>query len=113
PLAARIEARPVEPPLVAAEEHVRAGDRSLDRGRRSVADIAADRERLRGDDAPEHALRRVVVVVVERVRVLHPLRPATDVDRPDRLLELAAADGPPDPAVDVARVDLQPLARGL
>src|SRR5439155_11357612 len=56
-----------EPPLVAAEDHVGARDVADDRRAGAVADVAADGERLWRHDAPEHALRRVLLVVVERV----------------------------------------------
>jgi len=99
------DARPEEPPLVAAEKHVRAFDRALDRGGRAVRVVGADRERERRDQTAEAALRGVGLVEVERVRVLHRLRPAPNVVRADGLLQLSAAERDADPAVDIRRVE--------
>src|SRR5205085_3570104 len=66
-------------------------------------------ERLRRDELPELALRREALVVVEAVRVVLRLHEAADVVLVDRLLELRAADRPPDPAVHVARVEREQL----
>ena len=106
---ARLDARAVHPPLIAAEQHVRGGDVALDRGRSAVAVVGADGERLRADETPEAALRGERLVEVERVRVLHALRPAPDVVRGDRVLQVGAPERHTDPAVDVRRVEL--LAR--
>ena len=54
-----------------------------------VAVAGADHERLRRDDPAEATLGRALLVVVERVRVLHALHPAPDVGRGDGLLQLA------------------------
>ena len=88
-LVARQDARAEEPPLVAAEDHVLAGDVALDRGAGAVAGVGADRKRLWRHDPAERALGGAALVVVERVRVLHALRPAADVVDVDGLLRAA------------------------
>ncbi len=102
---AREDTGPPEPPLVAAEDHV-ASRQAADDGRAgTVPDVAADGERLRRHDAPPCACRRHLVVVVDRVGVLHALHPPSDVRHRDGLLELAPADGSPHVAVHVAGVE--------
>ena len=95
----------MEPPLVSAEDHVRAGDLTDDRRRRAVADVLADRERLRRDDASEGARRGDGLLVVQGVGVLHRLRPAPDVVGRDVLFLLASADRLADVPVDVGGVE--------
>ena len=102
------DVRPIEPPFVSAEDHVRAGDAAHDRRTGPVADVAADCERLWRDDSPESCLCREHVVVVERVRVLHALHPTADVVRDDGLFELPPADGLAEMTVDVRRVQRDP-----
>ena len=70
-------------------------------------------EGLRRDEAAEAALRRAGLVEVQRVRVLHALDPAADVVGGDGILELAAAEGNADPAVDVGGVEVGEAASDL
>ena len=91
-LVARFEPRLEEPPLVAAEDQVRVGDPADLRRRAAVAGVGRDGERLRRDDPAEPALGGPPLVVVQRVRVVHRLHPASDVADRHRLLELARHD---------------------
>jgi hypothetical protein len=106
---ARIDSGTAEPPFVAAEDHVRARNVAHDGGTGPVADVAADGERLRGHDAAEGRPIRVLVVVVERVGVLHPLHPPANVGDGDRLLQLTTSHRLADVPVDIARVELDLL----
>src|SRR5262249_19038135 len=102
------DAQPLEPPLVAAEQHVRAGNGALDRGPGAVAVARAHREGLWSDQSAEAAGGRVLVVPMEGIGILHALHPTADVGDGDRLLHRAAAGGNSDPAVHVAGVEVGP-----
>ena len=92
---AGVDAGPGEPPLVAAEDHVRARDVPHDGGAGPVPDVAADGEGLRRHDPPERAGRGHLVVVVQRVRVLHGLDPPADVGDRHGLFQLPPPTGWP------------------
>ena len=96
-LVAGADARPVEPPLVAAEQHVGAGYIALDGGRGAVAVVGAHGERLRRDQFAEAAVRRLGhrLVEIQRVAVLHALGPAPDVVGRDRVFHLSVPSGTP------------------
>ena len=104
-LVARPDAGPEEPPLVAAEDQVRAGDLADLGRRRAVAGVAGDGERLRGEDLAPPALGRPPLVVVQRVGVVHGLHPAPDVVERHGLLQLAGPHGHAHVLVEVGHVE--------
>jgi hypothetical protein len=95
------DARTEEPPFVAAEDHVGAGDGADDGGCGPVADVGAHREGLGCDEAADRAAGGCLFLIVNGVGVLHALDPAADVRERHRLLELAAAQDLPEVAVNV------------
>ena len=108
-LVAGYDAGTVEPPLVPTEDHVRSGDLAEHGWHRAVSDVGVHHERLRRDDPAESRRLRVVDVIVQRVRVLHPLDPAPDVVDRHGLAQLAAPEGLADVLIEIARVDLHRL----
>ena len=74
------------------------------RNLRAVADVARDREGLRRDDPAVRSGRSGLVVVVQRVGVLHALGPAPDVRRRHGIQQLHARKRLSHVPVDVARV---------
>ena len=104
-----------EPPLIAPEEHMGAGDRALDGGAGAVAVIRGDGEGLGRHEFAEAriGLGRVDVVVIERVGVLHALGPAAQIVGHHRILELAAAQGNPDPLVHGLGIEADLFALGV
>ena len=101
---AAVDARAVEPPLVAAEDQVRIGNEA-DTGRcGAVTVIGGDGKRLRRDDATEAALRGELVLVVHPVRVVHRLDPASDVVVCQRLLQATRLDRLAHVAIEIGTV---------
>ena len=83
-------------------------DIALDRRCRTVTDGAVHRERLGGDDFTKDAFGRKVVVEIERVRILHPLGPATNVVDMNIVVELTASKGHAKPVVHLGGVHRRP-----
>ena len=101
---AGLDPRSEKPPLVPAEEHVRALDVPLDGGAGAVTVIGTHREGLRGDKAPKAALGGIALVVVEGVGILHSLGPTPNVIGTHGILHLASPQRNTDPGVDRTRV---------
>jgi hypothetical protein len=78
--------RSVKPILIAAQEHVNAGNVALHPGHRAQPYSAADQKRLRRDQLTERALGGELFVVVKPIGILHPLHPAPDIAPRDRFL---------------------------
>src|SRR5579884_3356422 len=100
-----LDAGAEEPPLVPAEDQVGIRDAPHLGGGCPVAGVAGYGERLRGNDAPETALLRPPLVVVQGVRVVHALHPAADVVDRHRLLQLSGLHGHAHVPVEVGRVE--------
>ena len=88
-LVARLDPRPEEPPLVAPEDQMRVGDAADLRRRGTVAGVGGHGERLRRHDCRRSGWPAAqLLVVVQRVGVVHGLHPTPDVVDGDGLLEL-------------------------
>ena len=75
-----------------------------------MTDVGTNGERLRGDESANSARFGVGFVDVERVWVLHSLRPAPNIVSRDGIFELRAADGLSDPTVDVGGIERDQFA---
>ena len=106
-LVAGAERGAVEPPLLAGEDQVRAGDVADAGGVAAVPVVPRDGEGLRRDDAAEARVARELLVPVDRVRVVECLHPAADVRRVAGIPHLGEHHGFADPLVDVAGVQFR------
>ena len=80
-----IDARPVEPPFVAAEQQVRVGNAADARRRRAMPVVDNDRQALGGDQFAPPARRGVGRVIMQQIRVVHRVHPAADIVVGERL----------------------------
>src|SRR5579859_700804 len=94
----------VEPPLLAAEQKVRARYAADACRLRTVAKIESHADRLRRHDAAELRFAREFLIPVERVWIIERHHPAADIARGTRLPQLASADALSDSVLDVAQI---------
>src|SRR5262245_22334936 len=82
-----------------------AGNITLDGWNSPMADRAVHGEGLWRENLSDCAFGGILLVVVERIRVLHTLNPPPDIGQGDRFLELAATEWLAHPLVGFRSVE--------